>query len=40
MKIVVATKNAHKVKELSEMLSIDGIELVTLAYMGFTGEIE
>lgn len=40
MKIVVATKNAHKVKELSEMLSIDGIELVTLSDMGFTGEIE
>ena len=40
MKIGVATKNAHKVKELSEMLSIDGIELVTLSDMGFTGEIE
>ncbi len=40
MKIVVATKNAHKVKELSEMLALDGLSLVTLSDMGFTGEIE
>lgn len=40
MKIVVATKNAHKVKELSDMLALDGLSLVTLSDMGFTGEIE
>lgn len=40
MKIAVATKNAHKVKELSEMLSLDGVELVSLRDLGFEGEIE
>lgn len=40
MKLVVATKNAHKIHELSEMLAIDGLELGSLADVGFTGEIE
>ena len=40
MKIIVASKNAHKVKELRELIDIDGIELVSLADMGFDGEIE
>lgn len=40
IKIAVASKNAHKVKELSEMLDIDGIELVSLRELGFEGEIE
>ena len=40
MKLVVATKNAHKIHELSEMLAIDGLTLVSLADVGFTGEIE
>ena len=40
MRIIVASKNAHKVKELSRMLDIDGIELVSLKDMGFEGEIE
>lgn len=40
MKIIVATKNAHKIKELSEMLALPEIELVSLRDMGFTSEIE
>lgn len=40
MKIIAATKNAHKVKELSEMLNIPSVELVSLKDMGFDGEIE
>ena len=40
MKIAVASKNAHKIKELSEMLALDGIELVSLKDLGFDGEIE
>lgn len=40
MKIAVASKNAHKVKELSAMLAIDGFEFVSLRELGFEGEIE
>jgi len=40
MKIAVATKNAHKVKELSRLMSIYGIEFVSLSELGFSGEIE
>ena len=40
MKIAVASKNAHKVKELGEMLNIEGLELVSLRELGFEGEIE
>ncbi len=40
MKIAVATKNAHKVKELSRLINIDGIEFVSLSELGFDGEIE
>ena len=40
MKIIAATKNAHKVKEFSEMLNIPSVELVSLKDMGFDGEIE
>lgn len=39
IKIVVASMNAHKVKELSEMISLDGIELVSLRDLDFDGEI-
>ncbi len=40
MKIAVATKNAHKVKELSRLMNIDGIEFISLSELGFDGEIE
>lgn len=40
MKIAVATKNAHKVKELSRLMNIDGIEFVSLSELGFEGDIE
>ena len=30
MKIAIATGNAHKVKELSRLLDIEGIEFVSL----------
>lgn len=40
MKIVVASGNAHKVKEISEMLAIDGLELVSMRDMGFSQDIE
>ncbi len=40
MKIAVASKNDHKVKELSAMLATDGIEFVSLRTLGFEGEIE
>ncbi len=40
MKIAVATKNGHKVKELSRLISIDGVELISLSELGFDGEIE
>ncbi len=39
MKIAIATGNAHKVKELSRLLDIDGIEFVSLKDLGFTGDI-
>ncbi len=40
IEIIAATKNAHKVKELGEMLSLDRIKLKSLSDMGFSGEIE
>lgn len=40
IKIAVASKNAHKVKELGEMLNLEGVELVSLKDLGFCGEIE
>ena len=40
MKIAVASKNMHKVKELSRMINLEGIELVSLKELGFEGEIE
>lgn len=40
IKIAVASKNAHKVKELNEMLGRDTLELVSLSDLGFDGEIE
>ena len=40
MKIVVATKNAHKVKELSKLMNLNGIEFVPMTEIGFDGEIE
>ena len=39
MKIAIATGNAHKVKELSRLLDIEGIEFVSLKDLGFTGDI-
>ena len=39
MKIAIATGNAHKVKELSRLLDIDGIEFISLKDLGFTGDI-
>ena len=39
MKIAIATGNAHKVKELSRLLDIDGVEFVSLKDLGFTGDI-
>lgn len=40
IEIIAATKNAHKVKELGEMLKLDRIKLKSLSDMGFSGEIE
>ena len=41
MKIVLASKNAHKIAELQALLSkyIENIEILSLADVGFTGEI-
>ena len=39
MKIAIATGNAHKVKELSRLLDIGGIEFVSLKDLGFNGDI-
>ena len=42
MKIVLASKNAHKIKELQTLLSknIEGIEILSLDDVGITDEIE
>ncbi len=40
MKIAVATKNAHKVKELSALMNIDGVEFISLKDLNFEGEIK
>lgn len=39
MKIAIATKNAHKIKELSRLIQIDGLEFISLRDLGFDGEI-
>ena len=39
IKIAVASMNAHKVKELSKMINVEGIELVSLRELGFDGDI-
>ena len=39
IKIAVASMNAHKVKELSQMIDLEGIELVSLRDLGFDGDI-
>lgn len=39
VKIAVASMNAHKVKELSQMIDLEGIELVSLRDLGFDGDI-
>ncbi len=39
MKIAVATKNKNKVRELGELMNIDGIEFVSLMELGFDGDI-
>ena len=39
MKIAIATKNAHKIKELSRLINIDGLEFISLSDLGFDGEI-
>ena len=42
MKIVLASKNAHKIKELQTLLSkyIEGIEILSLDDVGILGDIE
>ncbi len=40
LRIAVATGNAHKIKEIRIMLASDGIELVGMRSVGFTGDIE
>lgn len=42
MKIVLASRNAHKIKELQALLSkhIDGVEILSLDDVGIEGEIE
>lgn len=40
MKIAVATKNSHKVKELERLIDIPGAEFLSLRDLGFEGEIE
>ena len=40
MKIAVATKNNHKVKELERLIDIPGTEFLSLRDLGFEGEIE
>ena len=39
MKIAIATKNAHKIEELSRLINIENLEFVSLADLGFDGEI-
>ena len=39
MKIAIATKNDHKIKELSRLINIEGLEFISLADLGFDGEI-
>jgi len=39
MKIAIATKNENKVRELHELMGIDGVEFVSLKSLGFEGEI-
>lgn len=39
MKIAIATKNDHKIKELSRLIQIDGLEFISLSDLGFDGEI-
>ncbi len=39
MKIAIATKNNHKIKELSRLIQIDGIEFMSLTDLGFDGDI-
>jgi len=39
MKIAIATKNDHKIKELARLINIDGIEFISLRDLGFDGEI-
>ncbi len=39
MKIAIATKNDHKIKELARLINIDGIEFISLRDLGFEGEI-
>ena len=40
MKIVVATKNNHKINELKEMLNMPEVEFFTMNDMGLDLEIE
>ncbi len=39
MKIAIATKNDHKIKELSRLINLDGLEFISLRDLGFDGEI-
>lgn len=40
IKIAIATKNDHKLKELSNLLKVDGAEFISLRNLNFDGEIE
>lgn len=40
MKIAIATKNQNKVRELNELINIDGVEFISLKDLDFDGEIE
>ena len=37
-RLLVATRSAHKLRELREMLQLDGLDLVSLDDLGIAGE--
>ncbi len=39
MKIAIATKNAHKIKELSRLIDLEAAEFISLSELGFDGDI-
>lgn len=38
-KIIVASKNIHKMKEIKKILNVDGVEIISLKDLKFTAEI-